>query len=110
MSNNLKISEAEFSVYINKLSSYSRFLSSSLDSYIKILDTVLQLGINDQEITKAISELKENIKPIATNLESSASSVKSLSGEYISSIETEDKFKYSDEGMSSVFSILSMFL
>lgn len=110
MSNNLKISEGEFSIYKNKISTYCDFLSESIDSYIAVLDEVLSIGINDVKITNAITDLKTRIKPIAENLESSSSSVNSSLSIFLSDVESEDKFNYSDEGMSSIFSILSMFL
>ena len=110
MSDSLKLSEAEFSIYENKLSSYSQFLSESIDTYISILDEVLSIGINDIKVTSAINELKEKLRPISQNIESSTSAVKNATSGFVSDVETEDRFNYSDEGMSSIFSILSMFL
>lgn len=109
MSKDLKISEGEFSIYKNKISSYESFLVESIDSYIFVLESVLNTGIKDKKITEAISDLKTKFKLIATNLESSVSSLNSISFDFLSKIETEDKFNYSDEDMSSIFSILSMF-
>lgn len=110
MSENLKISESEFSVCKNKLTTYSEFLSSSLDTYISLLDKVLNAGIKDERIRSAITDLKTKVKPIASNLESSVSSVNDATSRFLSDVDSEDHFCYSDEGMSSILSVLSMFL
>jgi hypothetical protein len=110
MSSGVKLSEAEFSTNTNKLTNYTKFLTSGIETYIKTLDGVLSVGIEDAQITAAIKELQEKIKPIATELENIVNYVQGTNSKFVSAVEKEDNYKYSDEGMSSLFSALSMFL
>ena len=110
MNVDVKVSYSDFAIFNHKVDLYVQFLKDSIDSYMSILNSIVQNGINDEKITKSISILKSNIKVISDNLVSNVSNISKVLYEFAEKVEKNDNFVYNDDDMSSLLSTLSMFL
>ena len=109
MSQDVKISESEMSIYCNQISSYNSYLIHSVDMCIALLDAAATSGIIDVKFNEAIAELKPKIRASAVLGADSVETMKGHVSKYVEAVQTSDNYVYSDEGMSSVVSVLKMF-
>lgn len=110
MSQDLKISNAELSIYCNKIMSYSSYIVHCIDMSIALLNKATENGIIDIKFREAVSELNTKLRGCSTVIASNVTEVNRRVNEFNSSIESADNYVYSDENMASVLSVLSMFI
>lgn len=109
MNGDLKINNAELSIYCNKISTYNSYLVHSVDMCIALLNDATEKGIIDTKFRGAVAELNTKLRGCAVAVTDNVSEVNHRVNEFNASIEAADNYVYSDENMASVLSVLSMF-
>ena len=110
MAQNVICAESELSKAANKISVYAEFLSTSIESYIKILSDMQGNGISDDLICARLTELASNISPYRTKLTDQSSAISSYIKKYISNVESADDFAFPESITSSIASIVAKLL
>lgn len=110
MSDNLKNCDAELAAVLNKINRYSDKLVRTIEQYIKYLEDLVSLGINDKLITAQIENLKALVQPLKEAFDANMSQLSKKTYAFCDELDRIDSFTYSDDNMSSIFGALSVFL
>ena len=110
MSEKLKNCDAELVTTLNKISRYSDKIVTTIEKYIGYLEDLVSMGIKDEQICAQIENLKVLIEPFRKAFDANMSQLNSKTYKLCDELETIDKFKYSDDNMSSIMGVLAAFL
>lgn len=102
-------SEAEYSILMTRIETYSTFLSNSITKYQNILEYLMENAIHDEQIQAKILKLKSDVALYTDQLESIRLETKTLIAKMSEDFENADKMNLPDMELSQIQSLLNVF-